>query len=113
MMDRLWNLSLGFFALIQEGKRVTKIQVPGGGVMSGGHDHITYPCPLSVPCPEDLWLCMGSSRKLGRRGCFLAERAALLGRNVGSIPLADGVTEGQFCRKMKAKACFCPRSASM
>lgn len=44
---------------------------------------MTYPCPLRVPPPRGLWLCKGSSKKSGHRGCFLAERTALLGRNMG------------------------------
>lgn len=47
----------------------------------GAQDPMTYPCPPRLPPPRGLWLCKASSRKFGRRGCFLAERTALLGRN--------------------------------
>lgn len=51
---------------------------------------MTYPCPPRLPSARGLWLCKGSSRKLGRRGCFLAERTALLGRNKACSSVAQG-----------------------
>ena len=54
-------------------------------------DCSTYPCLLRGPHPRGAWLCKGSTRKLGRRGCFRAQRAALLGRNGLFLQAAQGL----------------------
>lgn len=58
-------------------------------VLLGAQD-MTYPWPPRVLYPLGLWLHMGSSRKSGRRGCFLAKRATLLGRNRLFFQAAQG-----------------------
>lgn len=62
-------------------------------------DYITYLCPVRVPLPRGLWLCKGSSKKFGRRGCFRAKRTALLGRNMGLfLQAAQGLQgAGDLC----------------
>ena len=54
-------------------------------------DCSTYPCLLRGPHTRGTWLCKGSTRKLGRRGCFRAQRAALLERNRLFLQAAQGL----------------------